>query len=145
MVPDLALALPFGQQVTLGELRGTPTLLVFVPLAFSPICTGELRDVADALPSLAPARVLVVSCDSAAALHAWRESEGVGVEVASDFWPHGAVARAFDAFDPARGWPVRRTVLLDGGGEPVWCDTSPGGRPRDVGDAVAAVARLTRG
>lgn len=139
---DLGLALPFGQRVTFGDLRGTPALLVLVPGAFTPLCGSELRDVAAARESLAPARVLVVSCDTAATLDAWRTSEAVDVEVASDHWPHGAVSRTLIAFDDATGWSRRRTVLLDATGTVVWTDLAPGGLVRDVGDAVTALARL---
>lgn len=143
--PGLTLALPFGLRVTVGDLRGAPALLVLVPGAFTPLCTNELRDVAAARGALAPARVLVVSCDTAATLDAWRTSEASDVEVASDSWPHGEVSRALAAFDEATGWSLRRTVLLDAGGTVVWTDLAPGGRARDVGDAVAAVARLVGG
>lgn len=143
--PALALELPFGRSLTLGDLRGAPALLVLVPLAFSPICTRELRELDAARPLLAPARVIVISCDAAASLHAWREHERAEVEVASDFWPHGAVASALGAFEEARGWPRRRTVLLDADGAPRWSDEAPPGRARDVADAVAAVTALVAG
>jgi len=141
---DLGLTLPFGQRVTFGDLRGAPALLVLVPGAFTPLCGSELRDVAAERKSLAPARVLVVSCDTAATLDAWRASEAVDVEVASDHWPHGAVSRILAGFDDATGWSLRRTVLLDDSGTVVWTDLAPGGRARDVGDAVTAVAALAR-
>ena len=145
LAPQVRLALPFGHGLTSQDLRGTPALLVFLPLAFSPICTGELRALQGALKDLSPARVLVISCDPASALQAWRESEAVSVEVASDFWPHGSVADAFGAFDPERGWPRRRTVLLDGEGEIAWIDEVPPGHSRDVALAIAAVSRLGAG
>jgi peroxiredoxin len=140
--PTTTLALPFGQRLTLGDLRGAPALLVLVPGAFTPVCAAELRDLAEARAALAPARVLVVSCDTAAVLHAWRTSEAADVEVASDSWPHGALARALRSFDESTGWALRRTVLLDDGGRVVWSDLAPGGRARDVREAVRAVARL---
>lgn len=143
--PGLTLALPHGRSVALADLRGAPALLVFVPVAFSPICTGELSALDAARSDLSPARVLVISCDPAASLEAWREREGVELEVASDFWPHGEVAEAFDAFDEVKGWARRRTVLLDGEGVVRWIDEVPPGRPRDVADAVAAVRALTAG
>ncbi|GMA31022.1 redoxin domain-containing protein [Litorihabitans aurantiacus] len=139
------LALPFGRRVTSRDLAGAPSLLVLVPGAFTPVCATELRDLDAALPRLRPARVLVVSCDTAATLEAWRVHEGAGVEVASDHWPHGALARSLDAFDDATGWARRHTVLLDGTGVEVWRDAAPGGRARDVGLAVAAVRALAAG
>jgi alkyl hydroperoxide reductase subunit AhpC len=40
--------------------------------------------------------------------------------VASDFWPHGAVAKAYGVFDAERGAPVRGTFLIDRQGIVVW-------------------------
>ena len=31
----------------------------------------------------------------------------------SDFWPHGAISRAYGAFDERIGAPVRNTFLID--------------------------------
>ena len=40
--------------------------------------------------------------------------------VASDFWPHGAAARAYGVFDEATGAPVRGTFLIDRTGTVIW-------------------------
>ena len=45
--------------------------------------------------------VVLVSCDSAAARQAWKKKLGLTYTVASDFWPHGAAARAYGVFDEA--------------------------------------------
>src|SRR5213075_3278031 len=43
LAPDFKLRGPGGQSVTLSEYRGAhPVLLVFYPLAFSPVCSHQL-------------------------------------------------------------------------------------------------------
>jgi mycoredoxin-dependent peroxiredoxin len=61
-----------------------------------------------------------VSCDSPAARQAWKEKLGLDYTLASDFWPHGAAARAYEVFDEERGAAVRGTFLIDKSGGVVW-------------------------
>ena len=44
--PDFDLANQFGEHVRLSDFRGVkPVALVFFPLAFSGVCTGELCEI----------------------------------------------------------------------------------------------------
>lgn len=142
--PPFWLAGPNGTAVTGEDLRGRPALLLFVPSAFTPVCTSEIRSHGNA--ELSPSRLVVISCDSAHTLVRWLAQEGIAVGhdvwVGSDFWPHGAVSQLFGAFDEVHGWPRRVTVLLDGDGCVRWTTSSPGGVARDPADAVAAIAQL---
>lgn len=121
--------------------------MLFVPSAFTPVCSSEIRGHARA--SLAGARLLVVSCDTAHTLEHWLRVEGIStgedIVVGSDFWPHGEVARAFRAFDPNTGWPRRVSVLIDEVGLVRWATTSPAGIARSAGEAEAAIAEIGDG
>jgi peroxiredoxin len=64
--------------------------------------------------------VLLVFRDSSAARQAWKRAVGLTYVVASDFWPHGAAARAYGVFDESKGAAVRGTFLIDKGGTVVW-------------------------
>jgi mycoredoxin-dependent peroxiredoxin len=142
--PDFVLTDTHGSPVRLSELRGTPVLLVFVPFAFSGVCTGELSELRDNVAVLgdAGARLLVISCDPVHALRAWAEQEGYTFDLLSDFWPHGEVARAYGVFDPARGRAERGSFLLDADGVLRWSVVSPSGRARDLEGYRAALAAL---
>jgi peroxiredoxin len=51
--PDFTLSNQFGEEVTLSSFRGKkPVVLVFYPLSFSGICTGELCELRDNLAML---------------------------------------------------------------------------------------------
>lgn len=150
--PAPALELPdtFGTPVSLEASRGTPVCVVFLPMAFSGTCTSELRDLRDHGDEIerAGVRVLAVTCDATPTLRAWAEHEGVGaadgsgVQLLSDFWPHGAAARAFGAFDETTGAPRRVTVLVDADGIVRWTTTARPGHARDVAELLAAIAAL---
>lgn len=138
--PRVSLVDSHGTPSGTGEWAGTPTLLVFVPMAFTPVCGAEMADLA-AL-ALDGVRVVVASCDPGPALRAWDEANGWGLSLVSDFWPHGDLARAFDAFDEATGRARRVTVLLGADGAEAWRTESPAGLPRDARAYAKAVAAL---
>ena len=121
--PDFTLRDQHGQSVTLSSYRGSKSVMVvFYPFAFSGICTGELCEVRDALPELDndDVALLAVSCDPMHALRAFADQEGLAYPLLSDFWPHGAVAQAYDVFNDTVGCAFRGTYLIDMDGVVVW-------------------------
>lgn len=117
--PEFVLADQFGRTTRLSELRAAgPVVLVFFPLAFSSTCQGELGELRDHVGEFeaAGARIAGISVDSKHTLRAWAEREGYGFPLLADFWPHGEVVRAYDAFLPERGYATRATFVIDGGG-----------------------------
>lgn len=114
--PGFELPNQFGEPVRLSEAcSGGGLALVFFPLAFSSRCTGELHALNESLALFRGrgVRLLAVSVDSKFALRAWREQEGYGFDLLADFWPHGAVASAYDAFLPERGHAARASFVID--------------------------------
>lgn len=143
--PDITLSDQHGEELTLSELVSEqPVALVFFPLAFSGICTGELCELRDNLAVFADAKVRVVgiSVDSVYALKVWAEQEGYEFSILSDFWPHGAVASQYGAFIDERGIATRATVII-GEDRKVLAsfETSPG-EARDFSAYREAVAAL---
>ncbi|HWH06793.1 MAG TPA: redoxin domain-containing protein [Gaiellaceae bacterium] len=123
LAPAFDLEVDRDERVRLSDFRGRRNvLLVFHPLAFTPVCEEEARDLQENLAAFehAETEVILVSCDSSAARQAWKRQLGLDYTLASDFWPHGAAARAYGVFDETRGTPVRGTFLIDKGGTVVW-------------------------
>ena len=60
--------------------------------------------------------VLAISCDPVYSLRAFADADGLNFPLLSDFWPHGAVTRAYGVFDEARGAPRRSSYILDKAG-----------------------------
>jgi peroxiredoxin len=121
--PEFDLAVKPGERVRLSDFAGrSNVLLVFHPFAFTPLCELEALDLQENLESFrnAETEVVFVSCDTSAARQAWREQLGAEYTFASDFWPHGAAAKAYGVFDEATGAPVRGTFLIDKSGVVIW-------------------------
>ena len=143
--PDFTLPDSDRQPFTLSEHRGSPVLVVFYPFAFSGICTGELCQLRDELATYTDAgvKVVAVSCDPAPTLKAWKDQQGFEFPLLSDFWPHGEVAKAYDAFFDVAGMANRGTFLVDADGKIAFAEVNgPGDARAQTGwkDAVAALA-----
>ena len=62
----------------------------------------------------------------------------------SDFWPHGAVARAYGVFNEQLGCANRATFVIDTAGKVVDTFASENlGTPRERATYVAALAKLS--
>ncbi|MBA8795762.1 peroxiredoxin [Friedmanniella endophytica] len=140
-VRDFSLPDTHGVERRLSALRGRPVALVFFPFAFTAVCTGELRELSAGYPAVreAGAEVLAISTDTRYALRVFAETEGFVFPLLSDFWPHGAVAQRFHAFDAGRGCATRATVLLDAEQRIVSVDRARISATRDI---TAELARL---
>jgi peroxiredoxin (alkyl hydroperoxide reductase subunit C) len=132
--PDFTLRNQNNEEITLSSFRGDRNVLVvFYPFAFSGICTGELCAVRDDIGSFQndDVQVLAVSVDHPFALKAWATQEGYEFPLLSDFWPHGAVARAYGVFLEEKGLAVRGTFLVDKSGVVRFAEVNGPGEPRD--------------
>jgi peroxiredoxin len=142
--PEFSLPDQDKQVVSLAELRGTPTLLVFYPFAFSGICTGELCQLRDELSTYSGAgvRVLAISTDPVFSLKAFREKEGFEFSLLSDFWPHGEVAKAYGVFNDKAGMALRGTFLIDADGKIAFAEVNQPGDAREQSGWKDAVGQL---
>ena len=85
--PDFTLKSNKMQDVKLAELRGNKVLLLFVPLAFTAVCTKELCSMRDGLKDYEglDCKVYGISTDSPFALDAWAQKEGYQFPLLSDY------------------------------------------------------------
>jgi peroxiredoxin len=116
VAPDFELKDQNGQDVRLSSFRGERNVLVvFYPLAFTGVCTGELCSVRDNLGDFVNDKVqtLTISVDSSPVHKVFAEREGYMFPLLADFWPHGAVARAYGVLNEERGIAYRGTFLID--------------------------------
>jgi peroxiredoxin len=145
VAPEFALRDQHGRPQTLAARRGARNLLlVFYPFAFTGVCTGEmhaLQDNALTWDSLGT-NVLAISCDPVPSLRAFADREGFEFPLASDFWPHGAVSAAYDAFEPNLGAAVRATFVIDRAGVVRWSVRNEIADAREITDYVKALAEL---
>ncbi len=132
--PDFDLEVTLGERVRLSDFVGRSNLLlVFHPHAFTPVCEDEALDLQENLESFrnAGTEIVFVSCDPSAARQAWKRQLGAEYTFASDFWPHGAAARAYGVFNEETGTPYRGTFLIDREGTVIWSLVKVSGERRE--------------
>ena len=144
--PDFTLKDQHGNDVTLSSFQGEKNVvLVFYPFTFTGVCEGELCSLRDDISEFETnaTQVLALSCDTRHAQAQWAERQGFTFPVLSDFWPHGATAQAYGAFNEALGCANRATFVIDKTGVVVDTFESPNlGTPRDRAAYEAALAKL---
>ena len=121
--PEFDLDVGHGERVRLSDFLGrSNVLLVFHPFAFTPVCEDEALDLQENLESFrnAQTEIVLVSCDPAPSRQAWKEKLGAEYTFASDFWPHGAVAKSYGVFNEEAGAAFRGTFLIATDGTVIW-------------------------
>ncbi len=106
-----------GDAVSLDDFEGT-RLLVFIPFPYTGICDDEgcaLRDNLAQLNDLG-AQVIIVTVHAKPITKKWSEEHGFEFPVLSDYWPHGATAQAYGAFNETAGAANRFSFVIDGEG-----------------------------
>jgi len=134
--------------VKLSEQTGSGNiLLLFVPMAFTGVCTEEFCAISEGLGAYTDlnCKVLGISGDNPFAQAAWAEKEGITIKLLSDY-DHKATADygvAYDQFLPEKnlimgGVPKRSAFLIDASGVIQYAEVndSPGDLPNF--DAIKA-------
>ncbi len=116
--------------VSLRSYRGKNVVLLFVPLAYTGVCTDELCTVSQGLESYHSfgAEVLGISVDSPFVLEAWAQDNGISIPLLSDF--NREVSRAYgclyDNFLPEvlgyHGVAKRSAFIVDANGILRWAN-----------------------
>jgi peroxiredoxin len=143
--PDFSLINQFGETVTLSEFRGKKNVvIVFYPLSFSGICTGELCELRDNFSQFerADVELLAISVDSKFVQKKFAETEGYKFSVLADFWPHGAVAKTYGVFLEENGISNRATFVINKEGELVSKFITAPGQARSLDEYNRALDSL---
>jgi peroxiredoxin len=144
--PDFELKDQHGSPVRLSSFQGTKNVvLVFYPLAFSGVCSGELSALRDDFPEITreDVELLTVSVDSTFVLRTWADRDNFSFSLLSDFWPHGEVAKLYGVFDGDKGVATRGTFIIDKAGVIRWTVVNPIPQARDIAEYKKVLADLS--
>ena len=145
LAPDFTLSNQHGEPVTLSDFRGKKNVvLVFYPMSFTGICTGELCEIRDNIAVFQDANVelLAISIDTKYVQKKFADEEGYKFSVLSDFWPHGAVAKEYGVFIEETGFANRATFVINKDGVLTAKFVTAPGQAREFADYQKAVAAL---
>jgi peroxiredoxin len=139
-VRDFSLSDQDKKQVRLSTLRGKKVLLSWHPLAWTGICTQQMKALEKHRRAFARLGTIALglSVDPVPAKAAWAASMKVKeTRLLSDFWPHGRVARALGIFRKADGISERANIILDEAGTVIFVKVYPIGKLPDIGEILA--------
>jgi peroxiredoxin (alkyl hydroperoxide reductase subunit C) len=125
--PDFALPDQDGKKVSLADLSGQTSVLVFYPLDWSPVCTDQLNVYQEVLGDLEDrgAKLYGVSVDSAFSHKAFQEHLSLTFPLLADFHPKGAMSSAYGVYIDERGHNQRALVMIGPDGKVLWSHQSP--------------------
>nr|MDT0660683.1 redoxin domain-containing protein [Micromonospora sp. DSM 115978] len=127
-LPAPAFTLPSGpgQETSLADFRGRPTVLAFYPADWSPVCSDQMLLYQLAMPEFDRfnAILLGVSVDSVWSHQAFAEAKGIKFPLLSDFEPKGGVARQYGVYMP-EGFAARALFLIGPDGDIAWRYVGP--------------------
>ncbi|MFF5790557.1 redoxin domain-containing protein [Paeniglutamicibacter sp. NPDC012692] len=114
--PGFALPNQHGELIESRALGEQAYFLVFYPFAFSAVCGSELEELEKVRHEFGSrdTRILGVSVDHKFALRTYADQSRFGFDLLADFWPHGAVATSYGAFNFESGAATRHTFLIRG-------------------------------
>jgi mycoredoxin-dependent peroxiredoxin len=144
--PDFELKDQHGTPVRLSSFQGTKNVvIVFYPLAFSGVCSGELSALRDDFPEITreDVELLTISVDSTFVLRTWADRDNFGFSLLSDFWPHGGIAKLYGVFDEDKGVATRGTFIIDKAGVIRWKVVNPIPQARDIAEYKKVLADLS--
>ena len=143
-VPDFKLNdhndLPFH----LADMKGKNVLLSFHPLAWTGVCSKQMRSLEKNYAAFRKLDTVAVgvNVDSVPSKKAWAKELGLRkTRLLSDFWPHGAVAKALGIFREKDGFSERANILLDKRGNVAWSKVYGLGELPDIDEVLDRIRK----
>ena len=134
---DFSLKNSQGEIVNLSDFRGKKVLLSWHPLAWTSVCTDQMRSLEANYDRFEEANTVALglSVDAIPGKAAW--AAVLSLEKTSllcDFWPHGKVAAEYGIFNSETGTSERVNILIDESGTVVWMKIYPMSQLPDINE-----------
>lgn len=117
MAPDFNLKDQNNQDVKLSDLRGKKVLISWHPLAFTGICTDQMRDLEreyDRIIEAGIGEVLGISVDAQPSKATWAKALNIEkVKLLADFEPKGQMSKDYDMWVDKMGASGRAIAVVD--------------------------------
>ncbi len=141
--PNFTLEDNKGKKVSLSDFKGRKVLLSWHPLAWTSVCTDQMRALEANREKLTALNTVALglSVDPAASKTAWAHVLSIQeTPLLSDFWPHGKLAKDLDIFLEEHGFSGRANILLDEEGKVIWAKEYPILELPDMDEVLRAIA-----
>ena len=145
--PDFTLKDQEGQNFKLSEQKGKRVLLSFHPLAWTGVCTAQMKALEANFKTITALNTVPVglSVDAVPSKKAWADNMGLKqLRILSDFWPHGAVAKLYGLFREHGGTSERANVIIDEKGKVAWVKVYEISQLPDIDEVIGMLKNLPR-
>jgi len=143
--PDFSLKDNKEQIIRLSDFRGKKVLLSWHPLAWTSVCTDQMRSLEvnwEEFRSLNTVP-LGLSVDPVPSKKAWSAVIAIdNVSLPSDFWPHGQVARDYGIFIEKKGISERANIIIDENGIVRWVKVYPISQLPDINEVLEVLSGI---
>ncbi len=143
--PDFTLADSQDGEVKLSALKGKKVLLSWHPLAWTSVCTDQMRALEAHFDRFAKLNTvpLGMSVDSAPSKKVWAAVLSIRkTKMLADFYPHGKVAQEYGLFLEELGASGRANVIVDEDGVIQWVKEYEIGKLPDIEEVFKALESL---
>ena len=131
---------------TLSEFKGKRVLLSFHPLAWTPVCSEQMKSLEKSKSAFDGLNTIAVgvSCDTVPSKKAWAKSLDIrNTRLLSDFWPHGKVAELYGIFRSKYGASERANIIIDEEQKVAFMKVYPIGQLPDMKEIIEALKKLS--
>lgn len=141
--PDFNVKDQNEQEIKLSDFKGKKVLMSWHPLAFTPVCTDQMRALENNFDQLQKLNTVPLgfSVDPTPCKKAWATTLAIEkLKLPSDFWPHGKVAKDYGIFDEQGGYSNRANIVIDENGKIKWVKVYPSGQLPDMNEMMQVLS-----
>ncbi|WP_105301967.1 redoxin domain-containing protein [Anaerococcus marasmi] len=137
---DFTLKDQFKEDVKLSELKGKKVILSWHPLAYTSVCTDQMRSLErnyDRIQEKGDTVVIGLSVDPFPAKAKWADILDLkDLKIVSDFFPYAEVTKAYGLFNEENGASKRANVIIDEEGKVKWVKVYGGSELPDIEEVI---------
>lgn len=141
--PSFTLTANNDQYVTLANYRGKKVLLSWHPLAWTPVCTDQMRALENNYQTFQNLNTVPLgfSVDPAPSKKIWAAAIQLKkLLLLADFWPHGKVAADYGIFREQDGYSERANIIVDENGKVIWVKVYPAAQLPDINEVIGVLS-----
>ncbi len=137
---DFTLKDQFKEDVKLSELKGKKVILSWHPLAYTSVCTDQMRSLDrnyERIQEKGDTVVIGLSVDPFPAKAKWADILDLkDLKIVSDFFPYAEVTKAYGLFNEENGASKRANVIIDEEGKVKWVKVYGGSELPDIEEVI---------
>lgn len=128
------------EDIKLSELKGKKVILSWHPLAYTPVCTDQMKSLErnyDRIQEKGETVVIGISVDPFPAKAKWADILDLkDIKIVSDFFPYAEVTKAYGLFNEENGASKRANVIIDEEGKVKWVKVYESSELPDIEEVI---------